>query len=250
MLIGRFSINNKKFYGILPAKGDTVYELETLAGERTGKTYVLGDLKILAPCEPTKIVCIGLNYRDHAAELEMAIPDEPIIFLKPPSAVTAHNTAIIYPNSTRRVDYEAELALVIGRPAHRVSKEQAPAYVAGYTCANDVTARDLQEKDGQWTRAKSFNTFLPLGPYINTAIDPGSLDISLYINNRRKQFSNTSNLIFGISELVSFTSHIMTLWPGDVILTGTPSGVGPMDIGDTVTVTIDGIGSLRNHVVE
>lgn len=249
MLIGRFSLNNKEFYGVLDSNGETVYELDGLNGKMTGKTFSLPEIQILSPCNPTKIVCVGLNYRDHAEEFNMNIPDEPVLFLKPPSAVTAHKSPIIYPDTSKRVDYEAELAVVIGKTASRIASEQSPEHILGFTCGNDITARDLQQKDGQWTRAKSFDTFLPLGPYINTEIDPTELDISLYVNGERRQFSNTKNLIFSVNELVSFTSHIMTLFPGDVILTGTPSGVGPLNIGDIVTVTIYGIGVLENRVI-
>ncbi len=188
--------------------------------------------------KPSKIIAVGLNYRDHARELKMPIPDEPIIFLKPPTAVIGHKDKIIYPRGVKQLDYEAELAVVMKNDRE----------ILGYTCANDVTARDLQRKDGQWTRAKSFNTFCPLGPKLVKDLDPDELDIKLYLNGKIKQSSNTSNMIFKVKELVEFIAAIMTLLPGDVILTGTPVGVGPMRVGDTVEVEIEGIGRLINLV--
>lgn len=252
MLIGRFKdVNGREFYGSLYSSGATIIELENPndTGSKTGETFSLQEVQILPPCLPTKILCVGLNYRDHAEEFHMPIPDEPVLFLKPPTAVTAHKSPIIYPAMSKRVDYEAELAVVIGKVTKQISKEKAPDHILGFTCANDITARDLQQKDGQWTRAKSFDTFLPLGPYISTELDPSQVNIRLDVNGERRQFSSTRNLIFNVNELVSFASHIMTLLPGDVILTGTPSGVGPLKIGDVVQVTIEGIGSLENYVI-
>jgi 2-keto-4-pentenoate hydratase/2-oxohepta-3-ene-1,7-dioic acid hydratase in catechol pathway len=194
-------------------------------------------------------VALGLNYHDHAAELGLEIPREPLLFLKPPSSVIGPYDEIIYPAQSSQVDYEAELAVVVGKRCSKVRPVQAQDYILGYTCFNDVTARDLQYKDWQWTRAKSFDTFAPFGPWIETAIeDPHKLAISLSVNGVIKQSSNTSNLIFNIYDLISYISNIMTLEKGDVIATGTPAGIGPLQRGDTVRVTIGGIGVLENRV--
>jgi 2-keto-4-pentenoate hydratase/2-oxohepta-3-ene-1,7-dioic acid hydratase in catechol pathway len=216
------------------------------AGERCS----LEEVDLLAPCTPSKIVALGLNYRDHAAEFGHPVPDEPLIFLKPGTAVIGPEEMIIYPRMSRRVDYEAELAVVIGRKAHQVREEEAKNYIMGYTAFNDVTARDLQKKDGQFTRAKGFDTFAPLGPWIETEIeDPDNLTVEAYLNGERRQHSNTNNMVFSVAYLVSFISRIMTLLPGDVIATGTPSGIGPMRPGDVVEIRVEGIGTLRNQVV-
>lgn len=199
--------------------------------------------------KPTKIVCVGLNYKDHAAELNMDIPRYPILFLKPPSALIFNNDPIIYPAQTKELHYEAELAIVIKDKVKNLKKEEALKHVKGFACGNDVTARDLQRLDGQWTRAKSFDTFCPVGPKIVTGIDPDKLVIKLYLNGEEKQSSNTSNMIFKVDHLVSFISQVMTLEADDVILTGTPPGVGPMQVGDEVVVEIEGIGRLTNKVV-
>lgn len=249
MLIGRYMYKNKVFYGkitgnrVTPLIGDPFQSIQTGAGD-----YLMQELVVLAPCSPTKAVCVGINYRDHAEELKLAVPREPVLFLKPPSAVIGHGANIVLPPSSSQVDYEAELAVVIGRTCSQVGSREAGEYVFGYTCANDVTARDLQRKDGQWTRAKSFDTFLPLGPYIVTDLDPGDVSVTLRLNGVISQKSSTRNLVFGIPELVSFISKIMTLLPGDVILTGTPGGVGPLAKGDRVEVEIGGIGTLSNNV--
>jgi 2-keto-4-pentenoate hydratase/2-oxohepta-3-ene-1,7-dioic acid hydratase in catechol pathway len=199
---------------------------------------------------PSKIICVGLNYRDHAQELKMAIPENPIIFLKPPTSVIGDGDDIIYPDwMIKNLHYEAELGIVIKKRAYRISEKESKEYIEGYCCANDVTARDLQNIDGQWTRAKSFNTFCPLGPRIVKDIDPYKLDIKLLLNGQVKQHSNTEQLIFKPLYLVHFISQIMTLLPGDVILTGTPPGVGPMQKGDEVIVEIEGIGRLTNKIV-
>ncbi|MFZ5634127.1 MAG: fumarylacetoacetate hydrolase family protein [Bacillota bacterium] len=246
--IGRFSRGNETFYGLV--EEDRVIRVEDpfLAPETAGDTYSLDELKVLAPCVPGKAVCVGLNYRDHARELGLELPEEPVLFLKPASALVGPGDYIECPDMSRRVDYEAELAVVIGARCKNVAVEDVHKYILGYTCANDVTARDLQAKDGQWTRAKSFDTFLPLGPYIITGIDPDRLDIFLYLNGETKQKSNTSNLIFKTGDLVSFVSRVMTLEPGDVILTGTPSGVGPVKKGDKVEVVLESVGTLMNIV--
>jgi len=249
MKIARFLYKRKEHFGIV--EGDHV---QTAEGEmfgafhQTRQGYSLAEVKILPPVMPSKIVAIGLNYKDHAEEVKIALPDEPLIFLKPGSAVIGHLDHIIYPPMSHRVDFEGELGIVIKKLAKGVPEEKADKFILGYTCFNDVTARDLQGKDGQWTRSKSFDTFAPLGPWIETEIDPAHLQLETFLNGERKQSSNTSHLIFTPRQLVSFISRIMTLYPGDCIATGTPSGIGPMNVGDTVEVRIAGIGSLVNVV--
>lgn len=214
----------------------------------SGEILSLDDVELLAPCQPSKIVCVGLNYTEHARELKMQIPEEPILFLKPPSAVLAPGGQIVYPLSSHQVDYEGELGVVIGKPCRKVPADEAEKYILGYTCFNDVTARDLQKKDGQWTRAKSFDTFAPFGPWIGK-IDPSNTAIQTRVNGVVKQKSSTSDLIFSVPKLVEFISNVMTLQPGDVIATGTPPGVGPLQKGDVVEVDIEGIGVLENSVI-
>ena len=215
----------------------------------TSKATSRQGVELLSPCLPSKIVALGLNYRDHAEEMKVALPEEPILFLKPSTSVIGPEEAIVYPEMSKRVDYEAELAVVIRKVARAVPEGRAAEYILGYTCFNDVTARDLQTKDGQWTRAKGFDTFSPIGPWIVTDIDPHHLEISSFLNGVRCQHSNTKNLNVGPYPLVSFISHIMTLLPGDIIATGTPSGIGPMVIGDKIDIVIEGIGTLSNPVV-
>ena len=198
---------------------------------------------------PSKIVCVGLNYIDHAKELNMELPKEPIIFLKPTSAIIYNNDTIIIPPQSNRVDYEVELAIVIGKKCKNIKKKDALNYIKGYTILNDITARDIQEKDGQWTRAKSFDTFCPIGPKIvEEDIDPNNLNIQLKVNGEIKQKSNTNNMIFTIEEIVEFVSSIMTLYPDDIISTGTPPNVGKLNKGDVVEAEIEGIGTLRNFI--
>lgn len=210
--------------------------------------FKLSDVKLLPPATPTKVVAVGLNYVDHAREMNLTVPDEPLLFLKPASSVIGHGDSIIIPSQSSRVDYEAELAIVIGTKAKDVSSKDASNYILGYTCLNDVTARDLQAKDGQWTRAKGFDTFCPIGPWIETEVFPSDMEISLILNGKTKQHSRTSQLIFDCFQLVEFISSVMTLYPGDVIATGTTSGIGPVADGDIVEVKIEGIGSLINKV--
>jgi len=198
---------------------------------------------------PSKIIGIGQNYRAHAAEMGKGIPEEPLMFLKPPTAIIADGMPIHRPAGYERVDYEGELGVVIGKRAHRVSRDQALDYVKGYVCVNDVTVRDLQKKDGQWTRAKGFDTFCPIGPRVVPGLDPTNLRITTRVNGVVKQDSSTSDLIFDVATLISFCSQHMTLEEGDVISTGTPSGVGPLQPGDVVEVEIEGIGVLTNPVL-
>ncbi|MCX8022649.1 MAG: fumarylacetoacetate hydrolase family protein [Syntrophorhabdaceae bacterium] len=199
---------------------------------------------------PSKIIAVGLNYRDHAEELKMDIPENPIIFMKPPTSVIENGESIVYPLTSKEVHYEGELAVIIKHRIKDISPKEAPNHIAGYTCANDVTARDIQRMDGQWTRSKSFDTFCPLGPKIVSAIDPTNLDIVTRVNGKIRQHSNTNQMIFDVFNLVSFISKVMTLQPGDIIITGTPPGVGPLFPGDTVEVEIEGIGILKNNVIK
>jgi 2-keto-4-pentenoate hydratase/2-oxohepta-3-ene-1,7-dioic acid hydratase in catechol pathway len=215
----------------------------------TGIRYPLADVRLLAPVLPSKVVAIGRNYADHAAELGNEIPDDPIIFLKPSTAVVGPRDPIVYPSQlSERVDFEGELAVVIGRLCRQVPPERVGEVIFGYTCANDVTARDLQAKDGQWARAKGFDTFCPLGPWIETDIDPADLELTTIVNGEIRQNSRTSLLLHNVTALVAYVTAVMTLLPGDVLLTGTPAGVGPLKDGDEVSVTIESIGTLTNGV--
>lgn len=237
-------------YGLADDESVTLISDEPFAAWEPDGTIALADAKMLAPVVATKVVCVGLNYRSHAEELGMPIPAEPVIFLKPPTAVIGPHTEIAVPAGIGRVDYEAELAVVIGRRAHRVSVAEAARCILGYTCANDVTARDLQRADGQWTRAKGFDTFCPMGPWVDTDVDPVDLGIVCRVNGIVRQRGRTADMIFSPPELLSFVSHVMSMLPGDVLLTGTPVGVGPLAPGDEVEVSIEGIGTLENRVVE
>jgi len=212
------------------------------------KEYSLSEITFLPPSMPTKIIAVGLNYFDHANEFQMKIPDEPLIFMKPPSTIIAHNDNIIYPKMSKQLDYEAELAVIIKNKIKNIEPKDVFKNILGYTCFNDITARDLQKKDVQWTRAKSFDTFAPFGPFISTELNPDNLKIKLYKNSQLMQNSSTSNMIFKVDKIVSFISKIMTLFPGDIIATGTPSGVGQLEAGDMVEVEIEGIGILKNTV--
>ena len=249
MKIVRYKQAGQTKTGIL--KGD---QIKVVTGDITGDYNIsthyddLNNAELIIPCQPRKIVCVGLNYRDHAEELEMDLPEEPIIFLKPASAVTGPNSKIKYPSMTEQVDYEAELAVVIKDEIKDITPEQAKEHILGYTCFNDVTARDLQSKDGQWTRAKSFDTFAPLGPVIETELEVDNLEVKLYKNGELRQDSTTRQMIFSIPKIVSFVSQIMTLYPEDVIATGTPPGVGEMKAGDQVEVVIEEIGGLKNRL--
>ena len=238
-----------KRYGIL--NGDNV---QLLAGSPfegrvlTDLSYSLDKVKLLAPVEYSKAICIGLNYRDHAEEFGLPIPSSPVVFIKPSTAALGCGGTIIYPPQCKRLDYEAELAVVIGKECHNAEEKDAYDYIFGYTIANDVTARDLQPKNGQWTIAKSFDTFLPLGPYISDEVKPDDLYITSRVNGETKQESRTSNLIFSVPFLVSYLSKVMTLLPGDVIITGTPGGISGMKKGDIVEIEIENLGILKNVI--
>lgn len=243
-MIGRFKCDDDIFYG--EVRGERVIVDRILYCD----TYLLSELELLPPVQPSKIICVGLNYRDHAEELDMPIPDNPIIFLKPPSAIIGHEESIVYPNAAKQVEFEGELAVIIGTRCKNVNAGDACNVIMGYTCFNDVTARDIQKKDGQWTRSKSFDTFAPIGPFItDSQLDVNNLFIKTRVNGEVRQDSNTANMIFDIPQLIEFISNVMTLEKGDVIATGTPSGVGEMFVGDEVVVEIEGVGILRNMVV-
>ncbi|MCK8826192.1 fumarylacetoacetate hydrolase family protein [Natroniella acetigena] len=246
----RFRREGQVNYGILKEdkvsliKGDVYGDYSIV-----DKVYDLTEVDLLPPCQPSKIVCVGLNYLDHAQELGMEIPKKPIIFLKPTSALVGPEDKIKHPRMSQQVDYEAELAIVIKERTKDVSSEEAKEHILGYTCFNDVTARDLQAEDGQWTRAKSFDTFAPVGPSIVSDIEGNNLKIELLKNGEVKQDSNTDQMIFTVEEIVSFVSQIMTLEAGDLITTGTPPGVGPVEKGDEVVVEIEKVGSLKNIII-
>jgi 2-keto-4-pentenoate hydratase/2-oxohepta-3-ene-1,7-dioic acid hydratase in catechol pathway len=210
----------------------------------------LPEVRLLAPVLPTKVVCVGLNYAAHAAEHDFGrgVGSEPVIFLKPPSAIIGPDEAVILANPGNRTDFEAELAIVIGQRARHVSEERALDHIAGYTAANDVCDRVIQEQDGQWMRSKGYDTYCPLGPWIETELDPSNVGVRSRLNGTVRQDSTTGNMLFGVPYLVAFISRVMTLEPGDVILTGTPEGIGAMQPGDTVEIEIGGIGILRNPV--
>ena len=250
MRLVRFLTQGRSAHGIL--HDDAITELAgdgyaSLSG--AGDMHRMKDVRLLAPCEPSKVVAVGLNYRDHARELGMPVPEDPILFLKPPTSVIGPGEAIVRPAMSGQVDHEAELAVVIRDRIRGIGPREARSHILGYTCANDVTARDLQKKDGQWTRAKSFDTFCPVGPWIETDVIPDDLLVESYLNGTRRQSSRTSQFLFGIDELVSFISQVMTLEPGDLIITGTPAGIGPLRTGDEIEVRIEGIGSLVNTVI-
>ncbi|MBV9844484.1 MAG: fumarylacetoacetate hydrolase family protein [Kutzneria sp.] len=216
----------------------------------TGRTWPLASVELLAPIRPSKVVCVGKNYADHAREMGGEAPVDPVIFLKPSTSVIGPGADIVLPADSARVDYEGELAVVIGGvPAKDVKVEDARSVILGYTIANDVTARDQQQADGQWTRAKGHDTFCPLGPWIETSLDPADLELRTEVDGETRQDCRTSELVHGVGELIAWISHAMTLLPGDVVLTGTPAGVGPMTAGQTVSVSVEGIGTLTNTVV-
>ncbi len=257
MRIARFAHPQGVAFGAVEGEAGGAAEALTVAEiaehpfgsiEFSGRRWALPDVRLLAPILPTKVIGIGKNYADHAAEMGGPPPDRPVIFLKPSTAVIGPGDAIRLPPDAHRVDHEAELAVVMGTVVRDVSRDRALATVLGYTCANDVTARDQQQADGQWTRAKGHDSFCPLGPWIETGLDPGDVEISAEVDGAPRQGSRTSLLVHDVATLISYVSHVMTLLPGDVILTGTPAGVGPLTAGSTVSVTLGGIGTLTNPV--
>jgi 2-keto-4-pentenoate hydratase/2-oxohepta-3-ene-1,7-dioic acid hydratase in catechol pathway len=250
MKIYRFEHNDRTLWGVL--KEENLYPVSGSIFEkfRVGKRGIpISHVALLPPVEPTKIVAVGRNYLAHSRELGNPVPKEPLLFLKPPSAVIGPNGVISYPEMSERVDYEGELAVIIRRKAQRLSDEtKVEEFILGYTCFNDITARDLQFKDIQFTRAKSFDTFASMGPCIATGLDPAGLRIKTFLNGKLRQSASTRAMLFPVPFLVRYVSRIMTLYPGDVITTGTPEGVGPMVPGDRVDVQIEGIGTLSNTV--
>jgi len=249
MKLVRFLYQKKIFWGLLKDKDLFVIKDNPFKKIKpTNQKISLKQVRVLPPASPSKIILVGLNYKDHAKELNMKLPSEPIIFLKPPTSLIGHRDSIIYPKGIKRLDYEAELALVIKKKIKNICAKEAKKAILGFGCLNDVTARDLQEKDGQWTRAKSFDTFCAFGPWIETNLDTKNLPIKLFLNGKLKQKSSTKHFIFTPEYLVSFISKIMTLLPGDIISTGTPSGIGIMKESDKVEVFIEGIGMLQNRV--
>jgi 2-keto-4-pentenoate hydratase/2-oxohepta-3-ene-1,7-dioic acid hydratase in catechol pathway len=255
--IVRFSVQGKIKYGVF--ERDVIRGLRGSPFARSGgsgilqkldgSTYGPDEVRLLAPCVPSKMVALGLNYRQHAEETKLPLPSVPLIFLKPSTAVIGPDDKIVLPRDSTRVDYEGELGIVIGRRMKDVPKDRVNDYILGYTCVNDVSERHVQKMDGQWTRAKGYDTFAPLGPWIENGVNPNDLKVETYLNGELRQSARTGELIFGVAELVSFISGVMTLLPGDVIATGTPSGIGRMSPGDVVEVKIEGIGTLRNFVV-
>jgi len=241
-------------FGVLEgdAEGLTVAQIDGHPfGEirHTGERWALADVRLLSPILPSKVVCVGRNYADHAAEHGEQVPSEPLIFLKPSTSIIGPRDTVRLPPQSKQVEHEAELAVVIGAAgARRVDRAAAPRSIFGYTCANDVTARDLQHSDGQWTRAKGFDSFCPLGPWIETDLDVSDLEVRCEVNEEVRQLGRTKDMVFDPATLVSYVSHVMTLLPGDVLLTGTPAGVDKLVDSDMVTVRIDGIGSLTNPV--
>ena len=246
------SLGSDPQFGILEGEN----QIRLIAGDplysgilKLDETVSLTDVKLLAPVIPrSKVICIGKNYADHAAEMNSQVPTEPIIFIKPNTSVIGPNETIVWPSMSERVDHEAELAIVISRICKEVPAEKTNDVIYGYTLANDVTARDLQKKDGQWTRAKGFDTFCPLGPWIETEFVPSNQKITATLNGQVKQSSLLSEMIFKIPQIIEFVSNVMTLLPGDVILTGTPAGISPMPAGSTISISIDGLGTLTNKV--
>jgi 2-keto-4-pentenoate hydratase/2-oxohepta-3-ene-1,7-dioic acid hydratase in catechol pathway len=261
----RFQFNGQELYGLVEsvAGRDSIVRILVTPPEEAGgdmeslrtrriDAVALEDAALLAPVRPTKIVCIGRNYREHAAELGHDVPQEPLIFLKAPSALLRPGAVVRRPEISQRVDYEGELGVVIGKTCYRPAADaDIRQYILGYTCVNDVTARDLQNKDGQWSRAKGFDTFCPVGPLVTDEIDPwAGVDVGTRVNGSVKQQGNTRDFIFALDVIIRHIAQAMTLFPGDLIPTGTPSGVGPLVAGDVVEVTVEGIGTLKNSVAD
>lgn len=244
----RFDAGEGPVYGVL--EGDVVTEIEGSIFENWAKgknKYLLKEVKLLSPCEPTKIVCVGTNYREVVMKKGESLPEEPVIFLKPSTSVIGPEGKIVIPEGANEVNFEAELAVLIKKKAKDISHEEATEYILGYTCGNDITAKDFMEKGKPWTKAKCFDTFMPIGPCITAGIDGKNLGIKMYHNGNLVQDSNTSDMIFNVPQLISYISKIMTLNPGDVISTGTPPGKGVLKPGDVVEVEIENIGKLRNY---
>lgn len=251
MKIVRMKAGDDIAYGVADAEGVVVYKGSPfVAWEPTETVVPWPSVSLLSPVIPTKVLCVGKNYEDHVDEMDGEVPEEPLIFMKPATSVIGQNAAVVHPRISNEVHHEAELAVVISRPARNIKAEDASRYIFGYTAANDVTARDLQAKDAQWTRAKGFDTFCPLGPAIETELDPlERLAVICKVNGEVRQAGFTSDMVFGVAEILEYITAFMTLLPGDVVLTGTPSGVSKVEPGDVMEVEIDGIGTLTNRVV-
>ncbi|MEW6093788.1 MAG: fumarylacetoacetate hydrolase family protein [Chloroflexota bacterium] len=250
MRIIRYQVKNEapQYGWILEDKvgaieGDIYGEYRRLEAE-----VPLADVKLIAPVQPSKILCIGRNYVEHAKEHNVEVPKVPLIFMKPPSSIINPGETIILPPQSQQVEHEAELVAVIGKRGRQITPEQAQAYIYGYTVGNDVTARDLQKSDGQWTRAKGFDTFCPFGPWVDTDFDPADAVITCKVSGQPRQMASTRDMVFNVGQLIAFITSVMTLEPGDLIFTGTPAGVGPLKPGDTVDVEIEGLGKLSNPV--
>jgi len=261
----RFEVNGQGQYGLVEAVAgaETITRLLLKSPEQVGGDMedmpskrmdhlALAEAKLLAPVQPSKIVCVGRNYREHAAELGNEVPSEPLLFFKPPSSLLAPGGEIRRPSLSQRVDYEGELGVVIGKACHKLAaNEDVRPFILGYTCVNDVTARDLQNKDGQWTRAKGFDTFCPVGPLVTDEINPWTgVGVETRVNGDVRQQGNTHDFIFSLGDVIRYISQAMTLFPGDLIATGTPKGVGPVAAGDVVEISAEGVGTLRNPVVD
>lgn len=260
MRIARFSIDGNVAFGAVEGESppgttdglvlDIIKGIPFADFELSGTKVPLSKVRLLPPVLPNKVVGIGRNYADHAAELGNEVPDTPVAFFKPSTSVIGPGDAIAYPSFSQEVHYEAELAVVIGRMCREVPRERARDVILGYTCANDVTARDVQKRENQWARAKGFDSSCPLGPWVETDLDPSDLTIQCTVNGEQRQLGRTAEMVRSIEDLIVHISEAMTLLPGDVILTGTPAGVGPLNVGDEVAVTIEGIGTLTNKVIK
>ncbi|MYT82597.1 2-keto-4-pentenoate hydratase/2-oxohepta-3-ene-1,7-dioic acid hydratase (catechol pathway) [Streptomyces sp. MnatMP-M77] len=259
MRIARFSIDGNVAFGAVEGQGtvesgdlvlDIIKGIPYADFELSGTKVPLNKVRLLPPVLPNKVVAIGRNYAQHAAELGHEVPDAPITFFKPTTSVIGSGDAIEYPSFSKELHHEAELAVVIGRMCREVPRERVGDVILGYTCANDVTARDVQQREKQWARAKGFDTSCPLGPWVETDVDPRDLTIQATVNGEQRQLGRTSDMVRSIEDLVVHITEAMTLLPGDVILTGTPAGVGPLHVGDEVAVTIEGIGTLTNKVIK
>jgi 2-keto-4-pentenoate hydratase/2-oxohepta-3-ene-1,7-dioic acid hydratase in catechol pathway len=251
MRLVRFRYGGRIATGAVDEESETIRVLAGTFFEQpvpTGEEVPLDDVRLLAPILPSKAVCVGKNYAAHAAEFDSDVPEEPLLFLKPSTSVIGPGDTIPLPSISRRVDYEGELAVVIGRLARSVRAEEAFRYILGYTCANDVTLRDLQKKDGQWARAKGFDGSCPLGPWIQTELDPNDARVETRVNGDTRQSATTAELVFGVATVIEYITEVMTLLPGDVVLTGTPEGVGKLEPGDRVEVEVEGVGVLVNPV--
>jgi 2-keto-4-pentenoate hydratase/2-oxohepta-3-ene-1,7-dioic acid hydratase in catechol pathway len=249
--IARFSIDGNVAFGVVEDDALDVIKGHPFAEfERSGQKLPLEKVRLLPPVLPNKVVAVGRNYAEHAAELDNEVPEAPLTFFKPSTSVIGDGDPIVYPSFSQDVQYEAELAVVIGRMCREVPRERAMDVVLGYTCANDVTARDVQRREKQWARAKGFDTSCPLGPWIETELDPASLGIQCTVNGGQRQLGRTADMIHKIPDLIVHITEAMTLLPGDVVLTGTPAGVGPLSAGDEVAVSIEGIGTLTNKVIK